>query len=283
MIRWAVLAKEVNKVRFDCLSQFMTSSGIENELTYVSANSETFADELQRCQNEFDQIRIGPPFGEIACEHHEMITSTMMTLKSADSLVKQENHWWLRSSSFHGIQEFLNRRGESVDLSGALLVVGSGAAARIACAAFVKLGFRQVSIASAFDEQGRAMIEDFKRFYFDVTFNFVPKDELVLLPGIYSVIINTTPYIKSNELLPELYFFNFLMRPGLVCDLSMIPPVTPLLQEAEAIQIPTLGGYQFASCSDLVWVNWITGQKLSVDKYMAQLKPALDAASSEED
>ena len=73
------------------------------------------------------------------------------------------------------------------------------------------------------------------------------------------------------------------MRPGLVCDLSMIPPVTPLLQEAEAIQIPTLGGYQFASCSDLVWVNWITGKKLSVDKYMAQLKPALDAASSEED
>ena len=230
-----------------------------------------FMEKLNECLEKYDTIRIGRSLGELVVSAFKHKSSIMQLLKSADSLVKINDKWWLRSAVYHSMQRKLAEIGQRLDLESSVLVVGAGAMARVAIASFVKAGFKKFNISNKFDDQANELIKDLKRVYFNIEFHFVPKDELILLPGTNGVLVNTTPMVPQNDILEELYYFNFLKSGGIAIDFVLIPPETPLLVEAQDIGVYTVKGYEIASRADMIWAEWCFNVKLDHHKYQEKL------------
>ncbi len=171
-----------------------------------------------------------------------------------------------------GLKKMILDVGSGLDLKGSILIVGAGAGARVAAAAFINVGYKKVNITNKFSEQAEDLIEDLERKYFDIEFEFIPEEKLVLLPGTNSVLVNTTPLLPSNDLLNELYYFNFLKSPGIVFDFTTVPIDTPLVLEAEALGIKVVRGFEVSSWGDMSWVEWAFAKKLDREAYCERLK-----------
>lgn len=270
-MKWVEIGIDSSTERFSALSEYLKENNLENELDFVEATPSEFEEKLHQCMEKYDAIRIGRGLGEVVVGCFKHKSATMSLLKSADSLVKVDDRWWLRSATYHSLQKKLSQIGEQLDLDSSVLVVGAGAMARVAVASFVKIGFKKFNISNKFDDQANELIKEFKRVYFSVDFNFVPKDELILLPGTNGVLVNTTPLSDQNDILDELYYFNFLKSGGIAMDFVVSPPETPLLKEAQDIGVHTVKGYEIASLADIIWAEWCFNVKLDHLKYQEKL------------
>ncbi len=211
---------------------------------------------------EFDQIRLGSPFGREAVPSLSRQTSESSILRSADCLVAENKQlWWPRSASLHGIKTLLNELGQALDLSGSVLIVGNGALARATAVAMVQLGFKNFQVTGRSKSRVEDMLSQLRQTFFGVHYAYVAPESLVRLPGDSSILVNTTPIVADNELLPELSYLNFLRREGWVWDLALNREETALLKEAGDLNLNRVSGYQLAAFSDAEWVRWCTGKK----------------------
>lgn len=279
MLRWLEIAGQCSEVRFRVLSEFMRSNGVENEVQFINCDAHDFPRVLSESIGDYNALRIGTPFGMTTLDHFEGQPSTMMFLKAADGVIFEQGKWWPRSSGYRGLQKVLGEVGRDLDLNSSILVVGSGAQARVACAAFSKLGFRRFLITSRNDEHAEELVKQLERHFFNLEFKVVPQDQLVLLPGVSSAVINTTPYALDNDLLTELYYFNFLQSSGVVIDLNLQPLETPLIREAKVMGVNVVMGSEVASWSDILWCQWVTGKTFDRSVYRDALEAALFASS----
>jgi len=275
-MKWVEIAFPCFRERSTALNDFLNSKGIKSEVEFIDCDPKQFPEILKGAKEKYDQIRVDSPFGEmiVSLQHTQSLVARQ--LKAADSLVHEKSEWWVRSSLYLAIGQMLTERNMAADLKSSVLVVGAGAAARTVVASLFRAGFKSFLITNKFDEQGHVFISDLKRHFFGVNFEYVPMERLVLLAGTNTLIVNTTPFVESNDLLKELYYFNFLKRDGMVWDLTLHPTDTPLLQEARNIGITGVPGYEVAALSDCIWVEWVTGQKISRSEYQEILKKKLE-------
>ena len=276
-MKWVEIAYPCFRERSLALNDFLKAKGIEAEVEFIDCDPKQFPEILADAKKKYDQIRVDSPFGEmiVSLQHTQSLVARQ--LKAADSLVHENADWWVRSSLYLAIGQMLTERHISIDINNSVLVVGAGAAARTVVAALFRAGFKNFLITNKFDEQGHVFISDLKKHFFGVSFEYVPMERLVLLPGTNVLIVNTTPFVESNDLLKELYYFNFLKRNGMVWDLTLFPTDTQLLQEARNIGIETVHGYEIAALSDCIWAEWVTGQKISRAEYQESLKVRLES------
>ncbi|MEQ1879281.1 MAG: hypothetical protein ABL958_21780, partial [Bdellovibrionia bacterium] len=90
-------------------------------------------------------------------------------------------------------------------------------------------------------------------------------------PGMHSLVVNTTPLVENNEIVRELQFYNFMKEGGAVIDMIMVPPVTPLLEEAEQIGAKIVRGFEIAAEVDAVWVKKAFGISIDLNAYSTAL------------
>lgn len=271
-MKWVEIASYNSKKRCEALSDWLNKEGVSNQLSFVECAPGDFLEKIEDCKANYDAIRIGQGLGEVCSQMFTKNTVTNEILKVTDCLVYADNDWWPRCTNYLALNHLVNSIGSTVKLDAPILVVGAGAAARIAIATFVKLGIKHVNISNLFDQQANELIIDLKSKYFGVEFKFVPKDELVMLPGTNGVIINTTPFSEKNEILPELYYFNFLTPKGVAVDFTIDPAVTPLLIEARDIGATTVSGYEISALADYYWVKETFKYQLDVENYRLHLK-----------
>lgn len=272
MIKWAEIATRNSLVRFQELSKFLKKYGIENEFHPLEATAENFAGVIQKAFNEYDAIRVAPIFSDQACRLFPQNSVVIETLGASDSFVKIENSWWTRCVTFEALQRIFVKIGTQVDLSKSCLVVGAGSMAKISIGALSKIGISEFKIAHRLETSAQELIEEMQRKYFGVKFSYIPKDELVLLPGDSGVVVNTTPLRDDNEILKELYYFNFLKPNGLALDFVLKPLVTPFLREAHGIGAIAISGFEVSAVTDMVWVEQLTNKELPLEEYKSLLE-----------
>lgn len=275
MLRWVEVGLETNKDRYQTLSQFLTDSGVPNEVSYLDVTKENSIEKIKEAMLAYDGIKIGRGMGEITLELFSRQSVVMSRVKAADCLVKLNGDWWPQSAAYEGMSYLLAGIGEKLDLNSSALIVGSGAAARVACASLAKIGFSSFGISDQSPEKVQKFIEDLSHIHLGVSFKVILKEELILLPGNYGVLINTTPFEPGNEMLEELYYFNFLKPGGVAIDFIITPIETPLLKEAEGIGALTVKGYQLSAYADVIWAKWFCGVDLDPEEYAGRLKESL--------
>lgn len=276
-MNWCVIGLQINTERYQFLSKWLERCGLPNTVDFVELVPQEVSAQIPELQKTYDQIRIEQPF------RHEIYLGTkkneaaMMLVRSADCFYKDPSgQWWLRSPLHIGMNHILNSIGRNLNLDGAALIVGAGGSARSAIASLVKVGYRQFNIANAFGDQAIELVGELRKIYFNVTFKFVSQGQLVLLPGTSSIVVNATPFLKDNDILDELHYFNFLTRDGLVWDLTIRPFETPLTKEALEIGARIFRGYEFAVATDEVWVRWVAPSlAFHSEKYASEFRDLL--------
>lgn len=272
-MKWTVIGKNIIQKRYEVLRDFLTNQKIENEMVLQNCEDGEFEAVLQKSMQEFQQIRIDSPYRSKVLEC--FTTQSMMTasLGAADTLIFEQGQWWPKSVLFQSFNQLYTRYGSVMDIAGTLLVVGSGASSRLAVASAVRAGFSKIIISTAYHDLGRAFVDEMKRRYFGVDFQFVPHDMLVMLPGNSSLLINTTPLVEGNDILAELYYLNFLRPDGIIWDMIILPATTPLIREGEHINIKSIRGREVAALADIQWLDWVLPgkiQPLSLEEYYVQ-------------
>ncbi|MEO0336279.1 MAG: hypothetical protein AAF202_07785, partial [Pseudomonadota bacterium] len=271
MLNWATFYYDCDLKRYELLSDFLNEQGISNQFHPVEIKPTDFLDNADEEMKRFDQVRVESPFRHtsfLAMKKHE---AEMLVLRSGDTYFKDSfGVYWLRSAIYYGMEAILNGLNRPIDTEGAALIVGAGGGARAAISALVKAGMHTFNLTNAYDDQVLDLIKELKKVYFGIEFNFVSQGQLVLLPGANSVVVNSTPYRATNEIVNELAYFNFLKAPGMIWELSMSPIETELVVESGPIGAAAIRGHEFASQTDKRWTQWVAPElagKVDFDKY----------------
>ena len=280
--KWAEIARTNTPVRYDVLSEYLTKNGVENQVDYIEVSPAEFEGQLKEALEKYDAIRLASPYGLMSLKHFTGQPAEIVHLNAADSIIKRKGEWQLSASNLESLKYVLKKHGPSIDLKSSALIVGSGAAARFSIYALLKIGVKDFKISNQFHEQAQETIRELEKKYFDVQFNFIPEDEIVLLPGTNSILINTTPAVESNTILTELYYFNFLKTDGIVFDFNFLPTNTILVKEAEEIGIQAVRGYEIHGWGDVHWVKDWLGIDIDFVEYQKLLHAAAEKWEQEQ-
>ncbi len=263
-MKWAVLGLNFFKPRYERLAEFLREQGIANEVHYPEIHpDEDIRDRLPEFQAAFDQLRIESPFREAVLVRPKIQSKMLFDLGAADCLIQKNRKWSLDVGLYYAFTQLFSRLGSKLDLKADMIVVGAGAAARLAVAAGLRAGFSKVNLSTTYDDQGIALLADLRKSFFGVDFKFVSLNQLVMLPGTNSLLVNTTPFNEGNEILTELYYLNFLKPDGMIWDMVFEPQTTPLIREGEQAGIACVRGSQVAALADCKWIEWVTGRVIS--------------------
>jgi shikimate 5-dehydrogenase len=196
-------------------------------------------------------------------------------LKAADSIVKWQDQWVLRSAAYEGFTKVCAEIGELFDLESSVLIVGAGSAARLTLAVLYRAGFKKFGISDKTTSKVDTLAAELRKVYFGAEIKNIPKDDLILLPGNFGVLVNTTPLVEGNEILDELSYFNFFKRNGVAIDFTIKPVDTPLLMEALDVGAHIVRGFEISKYTDVVWAEWFCGAQLDPAVYGRRLEEHL--------
>ncbi|MCC7404815.1 MAG: hypothetical protein IT288_10495 [Bdellovibrionales bacterium] len=275
-IRWTEIAVSPQHERWQLLSKILNEAGVANCYEPSATAPERFAESLSQATQNMGALRIGSPFGQLVTRHFPYEPVLSMSLGAADTLLPIQGKWWTRSALYQAFHHLLREFGDLLNMKGTALVVGAGAAARIAIASLIKIGFKQIKLTNQEPTEAQALMREMSRSYFGVSFEFVPLSHLIMLPGTNSIMVNTTPSGVDNELIKELLYFNFLEPGGEVWDLSLSPIETALVKEAEEIGTRVVRGSEVASWVDVVWAKWVFGYEMDRNSYLKSLTEMLN-------
>ena len=180
MIKWVEISSQSDPIRNDILSKFLNDNGVENTVDYLQVTSAQLKQAILDCQKKYDQIRIHPNFGVESLGLFEGVTSEMLTIGAADCWMKADGSWWPRSYYYKAFHSVIARQGSKLNLDSEVLIIGTGALAKIFMNGFVKLGFKKINISSIMDESAQQFVQSSARFLFDVELSFIPQALLIL-------------------------------------------------------------------------------------------------------
>ncbi|RME14721.1 MAG: hypothetical protein D6797_08170 [Bdellovibrio sp.] len=270
-MKWVELALYNSQERFETLSQFLNEVGCRNEVSFVESTPATLEDDLKQAKKEFDCIRIGQGLGTFVFQELEYWTAQSELIGATDTLHFLNQKWWPHIFLLSGVQSCLSKKGVYLDLDAAALVVGAGTAARVICVALIQAGIKSIKISNQFREQANELICHLKKHFFSVDFEFIPKERLIDLRGVHGVAVNTTPFSQENDILNELYYLNFLKRPGIVIDFELHPNPSKLIEEAQAVGAHTISGYDIVAETDKAWVTHVFNKSFDIEEYKKRL------------
>ncbi len=277
MIKWVEISQFPSPERYDVLSRFLNENGIPNQVEYQKVSHSEYPDALKAAMLKFDTIRIGRGIGDITPQLFNNNTVFIEKMGAGDAVVKMHGKWCLRSTLYEGMIQVCSNVGHRFELDSHALIVGAGAIARASIAALSRSGFTKFGISDQSTERGEILCAQLRKMYFGAEFRLIPKQELILLPGIFGVLVNTTPLDEGNEILDELTYFNFFRKNAIAFDYTLRPVDTPLLKEAEEVGVFAVHGYELAVQSDKVWVEMVSGKSIDMSQYESALSAALRA------
>lgn len=268
-MKWVEISKKKNEKRFLKLAEFLNQQQFKNEVSFIECQETGFFEAIKEAQSQFDQIRISNDFGVQALNFQRKNPSEIESIGAADAYYQQNGQWWMRCFQAQAFKGLLSRIGSTLDLNHPVLIVGTGALARIAFSMLTKIGFKKISFTSTSTEEGLGLITHLEKKYFDVDVEFLFMNDLVMLSGQHTILLNTMVVNEENQkFFEEIYYLNFLHTGALVWDFSTDENNTKLIEEAELAEYFTMSGHELFVRSDLEWVYALTGKRYQIEEYV---------------
>lgn len=277
MIKWGLISKFDSIPRFEFLSRYLLEKHqFENEFIHLQCEMDEFNERLSVWQNEFDQLRVGPPFGSLLAADLDRSNALTMTSRTADCLQKIDSKWWPRSLLEEGVLRSIVRSHLNLDIHTKAMVIGTGASAKAVIMPLIKLGFASIAFTDSNAEEGYEFVRTMRQRIFNVNFDFIEQRDISLLPGSFGVVINTTPNMKENTLVQDLSYFNYLKAGGLAVDLSAQAAKTKFVSQALLVKAQTVAGVRIAADVDAFWVEMCFDIDMDIEQYEHELTEFLE-------
>ena len=279
MKKWTSLSSTPEDARWKLLSEVLREKGAQNEYSPFPGDPTAKIESMDVFAG-YVHIRLSSRIAPLLMKHLKVQSSWTTLLGVVDGMNQTPHGWWPFCALYESFGQIIIQLGQDLDVRGSVLVAGSGGAARTAIAAFFKAGFVKFLITNFEENEAQQLIRELKSRFFGASFQWVPTERIVLLPGESSVIVNSTPSVEENALLRELSYLNFLKRPGVLFDLSRSPTANLLAAEAKDIGVRTISGFEIAARMDALWAKW--GFQVDIDRetYQERLRAALGIVGS---
>jgi len=278
---WAEISRVKHASRYDFLSAKLNAAGLKNKVTYFDFPTSEFDLEIDKIKAQYDQLKIGSPYGEILANALSQSALISFSLQSCDALMKQDGKWWPRSFLEVSFVETMIREFGTLDIDASAIIIGCGTSARAVFSALLKLGYRKFLFAEYFEEKATQTLKDLRQRYFNVELRFISQDELAYLPGICSVVVNTTPHVEDNVLLKDLYYFNYLNKNAVVVDTNYYPLDPSFIQQAADLNVRLCDGVKVCADLDIAWVKSCFGLQLNTKEYTEEWRQHLSHLASQ--
>lgn len=254
---------------FNWFDEFLKQNNHPSELNLIQLENEgELKKSVEDCKPSTESMRFASDLYEVAAQLYETNPVQTLTLKVGDGLKLSNQSWWLRCYTFQALNHLISKYGTEINLEGEVLIIGSGGFARLCASAFIRIGFKNINISSLDLAQTQSLAKDLEKSYFGVRAKAIPSDQLILLPGTHTVLINTlkdTP--EAQNLLTELYYFNFLKQGGMVWDLNFLAINSELTKEAQDVGAFTLNGVELTALTDVLWLKDNFSTDIDLKKY----------------
>lgn len=279
MIKWGLVTKFDYIPRYEYLSKYLAEKhNIENEFQVLDCDPSQFLENQTQWEKEFDQLRVGPPFGSILAQNLDQSNALTMTIKTADCLHHVDATWWPRSLLEEAMLRTVVRSGVQLDIHSKAMVIGTGASAKAAIMPLIKLGFNTISFTDSDSDRGYDFVADMRQRIFSANFDFIEQRDIALLPGTYSLVVNTTPDMDDNTLVEDLSYFNYLKSGGVALDLSVKRAETKFVSQAMLVMAQVLPGYQIAADVDSYWAEMCFDIDFDIEDYESGLTEVTEDA-----
>jgi shikimate 5-dehydrogenase len=233
------------------------------EVNCVEASHETFPAKLKEILKSESQVCVvAQSFSVEVLKHLPQLTAEAIQMGATDVIIKDKGGWWPRPCLDEAFTRAIFQRMGQINFDSHALVAGANGYSKMIIGALAKIGFLNINLIEQSEEIGNNILEEMKKKYFQINFNFIGLEKVTKLPGVHSVLMNTIPLTLEDEILDELYFFNFLDQKGVVMDLNLPPSDTPLVLEAKQWGARHLSGDYFFSERDLLILQKARGLAL---------------------
>jgi hypothetical protein len=220
-------------IKLDIWKNFLKSLGIE----FRYESSEEIPD-LHK--SNFQGIRFSEAFVSEVYHKAKGVSPLMVQLQAVDFLYIRNKEYWPKLVMREGLHSAILHKHSQLSAREGGLIVGSGTEAKMVASILIELGFRHITFVENDSNIPKNFIEELKLNYFQINIEVIGPDKVILLPGIYSVIVNTWDNVTGSDLLTDLLYFNYLKEPGLVINLKKIEGQDSLIEEAQAINEKTI-------------------------------------------
>src|SRR5690606_29702871 len=156
--------------RYEALASYMRELGHDSKVDFIEVSLEEYPKRLPELLKEYDSIRVGRGLGEVTIPLFNNNTVFIDRLKAADSIVKWNGTWVLRSAAYEGLTKVCAGIGQLFDLDSSVLVVGAGAAARLAISVLYRAGFKKFGISDKTTSKVDTFAAELKSIYFGAEF-----------------------------------------------------------------------------------------------------------------
>ncbi|MCC6276547.1 MAG: hypothetical protein IT289_01385 [Oligoflexia bacterium] len=266
--------------RWVALKKMLVEAGVDFEVETLISPAEEFEKNLNQVRTEdLDAIGFGYEYYSLVPKLLAQTTQEAIKAGVCSCLIKEKGGWWPRDCISEAFVRAISHEVKELDLNSRAFVAGAGGLGRLVAEALVKLGFKGITLTDQNEEKGRELLANLQKSLFQVDFRFIEHRHITTLAGVHSIAVNTTELVLENELLDELYFFNFLKAGGVVVDMTLVPTETPLIDEAKVWGARFLSGDCVTAYLDAFMVEKLCDFKLDIGRYREALKALADQES----
>ena len=219
MIRAAVLGSPIDHSLSPLLHSLAYAElGVESEYTRIEIKSGELADFLNQCDDAWTGFSLTMPLKEEVLNFTKNISELSQRIRSANTLVNISGDWQATTTDVSGFTHALATHGR--DASGDVVIIGAGATARAAAAAFDGVATR-ITVMN----RSASRVESISNSVEISDLDFVTWDERAIFETA-DLIISTTPEDASDCLIPHFpsnpsgVFFDVLYKPWPTASLS---------------------------------------------------------------
>ena len=233
------------------LPQFR-KKGLEIDIAFETQESELI-NESYLLSLPFDAFRFSIEYSEQVYANLKEKPSVLKFEKSVDFMEKKNHQVWGSNIFRQGFLHAISHHCKSLDFGSPALVLGIGPQIRAGLSVLIELGYRKIYIVDYNDI--RLEIETLKKIFLGVEFNVFSSENIVLQPGIFSILLSSIDLKPGDALLADLLYFNYLKPNGAIIQLSNSLPEDPLLIEAKAISTKVLSLREISIHTEFSWIQ----------------------------
>lgn len=280
---WAEITdRDPSEARAAALEEALKAQGVDNRRLMKTARAQDLRAAVDEARAEgAANIRFAGTLPEAVPALYETLPSQMLSLRCADALVfDKEGRAWPRNFHAEGFTRMIAADLKDLDLGAAAFVIGATSKARSCVAAISRAGFKRINLTDTDEARGMKLLEEFRRAYFNVQFQFTRRHMITHLPGVHSIAVNTIRVKDDPNHLNELFYFNFLKTGGVWVEATLGADNAALLAEARSAGAQVEPGEQLAAYADRAWVEACFGKRIDFVSYRDELVKRLGTSSS---
>lgn len=185
--------------------------------------------------NDYDLIRFDRDWTEEAFHLVTAAPPLITVLQTVDLFYKKRGILWPHLNFKEAVHSTILQSHPYLNTKGSGLIIGDSVEAIQAAYVLVELGLKHITFVVESDEIGSPFLELMKNSLFQIHFEVITKEKIILLPGIYSVMVCCKDLRDNANLLTAILYFNYLERGGLILNCVYPLDGVPLTEEALAI------------------------------------------------